>query len=89
MRNELRFGTVIRVISVVALIIGASGCASQGAGGSKLDHDALLTHVKTTPKTVKVCNQLGNVMNCSYYEEHEVRAHFEHQMEMLRNDFRR
>ena len=89
MRNELKIGALIRVILVVAIIAGASGCATQGSGGSKLDHDMLRTQVGTDARFIEVCTQAGVWMTCHYEDEEEVRATFERNMEMLNNDFSR
>lgn len=64
MNSEKTLTKAVRVISVVALLIGAAGCASQATGGSKLGHDATMTAINQNNNTIKVCQQFGAVMEC-------------------------
>jgi hypothetical protein len=88
MRNEQTFGTALRVLSVLILVAGATGCASQG-GGSKLDAQMMSSRTATSAETVKVCNQSGATISCSYEDKERVRDELEYQRELMRNDYRR
>ena len=61
MNNENTIRKSVQVISVIALIVIASGCAT---GGSKLDHDQLMTEIANSENTVKICRQYGAKMSC-------------------------
>ena len=88
MRIEQTFGTALRVLSVLILVAGATGCASQG-GGSKLDAQMMSSRSATSAEIIKVCSQSGAKMYCSYEDKERVRDELRYQQERLRNDYSR
>ena len=78
MNSEKILTKAVRVISVVALLIGASGCASQATGGSKLGYDETMTAINQKANTIRVCNQFGAVMHCELRDREQVEKDFEY-----------
>jgi hypothetical protein len=70
MNNTNTIRKSVQVISVIALIVGASGCASQATGGSKLDRKDLVTEIANSENLVKVCTQFGAKMSCRLEDRH-------------------
>ena len=79
MNSENTIRKSVQLISVVALIVGASGCATQ-AGGSKLDQDQQARKVVYNTDTIQVCDQRGTRMFCDTRD----RDNFLQDMENLR-----
>jgi hypothetical protein len=69
MKNKRSFKNIIRAISVLALVILFSGCATQSSGGSNLDHDALMTNAMIIPEKITVCDQVGTELDCRLEEQ--------------------
>jgi hypothetical protein len=63
--SENTIRKTVQVVSVIALIIGASGCATQASGGSKLGHEELANETVQNSNTMEVCTQYGAVKHCS------------------------
>ena len=84
MTSENTIRKTVQVISVVALLIGATGCATQATGGSKLDHDEWSNEVAQNRNVIKICNQAGAKMNCQLEDRDRVREDFEYRQESLR-----
>jgi hypothetical protein len=81
MNSENQIAKTVRVISVIALMIGATGCAT---GGSKLDHDQLMSEIANSENTVEICTQYGGKMSCRLEDRDEARERFEYLQESLR-----
>jgi hypothetical protein len=84
MNNENTIRKSVQVISVIALIVGASGCATQSTGGSKLDHDQLMNEIAKNDNVVKVCTQFGSKMSCRLQDRDEAREELEYFQDSLR-----
>jgi hypothetical protein len=81
MNNENTIRKSVQVISVIALIVGASGCATQSTGGSKLDHDQLMTGMADNENTVEICTQYGAKMSCHIETATQLQERFEYLQE--------
>ncbi len=89
MNSEKTLTKAVRVISVVALLIGAAGCASQATGGSKLGHEETMTAINQNANTIEVCNQFGAVMQCELRDRDQVRDELEYRMGSVRYGYDR
>jgi len=85
MTSENTIRKTVQVVSVVALMIGATGCATQATGGSKLDHAELSSQIAQNRNVVKVCTQFGPKMDCKLEDRDRVQEEFEYLRESLRN----
>ena len=83
MKCENRTAKALTVILAVALIVGATGCATQATGGSKLNHNELVTDISKYKNLIKVCNQAGAVMHCTYQDRHQVREEHDRMVEAM------
>ena len=77
MNSENTIRKSVQVISVIALLVGASGCATQSTGGSKLSHQEVMQQ-NQNDKLVRVCNQFGAKMHCSYQDREEVQRELDY-----------
>ena len=84
MKSENRIAKAATIILAVALIGGATGCATQATGGSKLGYDELMAGMNEYDNVIKVCEQSGAVMHCSYEDRERVREENERLVEALR-----
>jgi len=84
MTSENTIRKTVQVVSVVALMIGATGCATQATGGSKLDHDEWRNEVVQNRNVIKVCTQFGPKMDCKLEDRDRVQEEFEYLRESLR-----
>jgi len=84
MNSENTIRKTVQVVSVVALMIGATGCATQATGGSKLDHAEWSSQIVQNRNVIKVCNQFGPKMDCKIENRERVREDFEYLQESLR-----
>ena len=73
-----------RLIIAAVVVIGMSGCASQGGG--KLGHDQVMAAQGFDDETVEVCTQGGAVMSCYTEDREKVRDELERQMSMMNYD---
>ena len=73
MNSENTIAKTIKVASVIALMIGASGCATQGIGGSKYDNEDLANNIAKNNHTVQVCEQFGAIKQCRTVDRDQVR----------------
>ena len=84
MNSENTIAKTIKVVSVIALIIGASGCATQGIGGSKYDNEDLAGNIAKNDNTVQVCEQFGAVKQCQTVDRERVREDMQFVLDSIR-----
>ncbi len=82
MNSENTIAKTIKVVSVMALIIGASGCATQGTGGSKLDNQELVSRI--AEDKVQVCKQFGAVKYCNEVDRERAREEMQYILDSQR-----
>jgi hypothetical protein len=70
-----------RLIFAAVVVIGMSGCASQGGG--KLDHNEAMAAQQLNNDTIQVCNQTGAVMTCHTEDREQVRDELEYRLQSL------
>ena len=72
-----------RLIIAAVVVIGMSGCASQGGG--KMDHNELVAAQQINDQTVQVCSQGGAVMTCHTEDRQQVRDELEYRLQSMNN----
>lgn len=87
MNSEKILTKAVRVISVVALLIGAAGCASQATGGSKLGYDETMTAINQNNNTIKVCRKFGGLMVCKLQDRDQVEQDLRYLRESMQRGY--
>ena len=84
MNSESRFAKTMTVVLAVVMIAAVTGCATQGSGGTKLAYKEMATEMNKFTNVIKVCEQAGAVMHCSFEDRDRVREEHERLVEALR-----